>query len=349
MELKMKKSFIYSLIVLIGLFLVSCSQQTRKLEDTVYLDELEKQKQLEASQQSANAQIVEDYDKKKKILTRVEAEDRIEQKKLVKKQEDIKAKSAQLDREIEEKTGSKSAEIARNNKKVPELLAMNLPPEELEKRLSEETALTKEEIAEVVKTYKLQRMIASSQTKEKLEQVLKEKTELKTDEIERIVAIKQQVLDTEKELRKETLKKIHDRLIRNRQLNLETVFCSGASKLDQLILKQIYYPFDVHTVDNESSSQLFNEYELISQELSNYPDMMLQLEGSCDHKGSNKYNKALGDRRWSGVVPLLTSIGYSNANIRGISKGEECQTPKITDDESWRAQNRRTDFVWTLK
>jgi outer membrane protein OmpA-like peptidoglycan-associated protein len=192
-------------------------------------------------------------------------------------------------------------------------------------------------------------MIASSQSKEELEAVLKRETELKADEIERIVAIKQQVLDNQKELRKETIKKIHERLVRNRQLNLESVFCSRASTFDQLVLNPVYYPFDVHTVNKEISNRIFSDFEMISDELSNYPDLMLQLEGSCDYKGSNKYNKALGDRRWSGVMPLLTSLGYSKNNIRGISKGEECPTPKKDDDEVWRSENRRTDFVWVLK
>ena len=103
----MKKGFIYSLIVLIILLVASCSQ-SKTSQDTEYLDELERQKQLEASQQDENSQIVGDYAKKKKVLTRIEAEDRIEQKKLIKKKEDIEAKSAQLEKEIEKTLASRN-------------------------------------------------------------------------------------------------------------------------------------------------------------------------------------------------------------------------------------------------
>ncbi len=345
----MKKFFTFSSIVLMSLFLMACAQQTQKPEDTVYLDELEKEKQLEEEQQSSNYKIEGDFAKKKKIIKQIEAEDRIEQKKLAKKQEAIEAKAAELEKEIEETIGGRTSEIARKDDRIQELINMNLPPEELSKRLSEETNLSKTEIDEVVDSYKLQRMIATSQSQEELEKTLKQETELADDEIKKIVEIKQQVMDNEKELRKETLKKIHERLVRNRELNLETVFCSRATKMDQIVLSPVYYPFDVHVVGQDSSSQLLNDFELISEELQNYPDMVLQLEGNCDYKGSNKYNKALGDRRWSGVLPLLTSLGYSRSRVRGISKGEECPTPKLSDDEDWRAQNRRTDFVWVLK
>lgn len=260
-------------------------------------------------------------------------------------------KSAQLEKEIEEKIGFKSAEIIKENENVKELLAMDLSAEDLERRLVEESDLSPEDIKEVVETYKLQKMIASTQSEEELTKILQEKTELKDDEIKRIVAIKKQVLEKEKELRYETIKKIHDRLVRNRQLNIDRVFCAAASKLDELVLTPVFYPFDVHVIEKDASTRLFNDFDLIASELTKYPDMMLQLEGSCDYKGSNKYNKALGDRRWSGVLPLLTSLGYAQNYIRGISKGEECPVPKLEsdDDEKWRARNRRTDFIWVLK
>lgn len=341
----MKKSFICGLF---ALFIASCAPQAPQ-QKVEYLEELEQQKALQASQKNENLNIVEDYKKKKKILTQIETEDRIEQTKLIKKQEDIALKSEELKKEIEEKIGLKSAEIMEKNEKVKELLALELSADELEKRLAEETDLSAQDKEEVVKTYKLQQMITSARSKEELEQILKEKTELDDSEIATLVEMQQQVLDKKASLRRETLKKIHDRLIRNRRLNIETVFCAGASKLDQLVVAPVYYPFDVHVVDKKYSQSLFSDFEMIFDELDNYPDMMLQLEGACDYKGSNKYNKALGDRRWSGVVPLLTSMGYAQSNVRGISKGEECQTPKFDNDEKWRAENRRTDFIFVLK
>lgn len=348
----MKKSFICILVVL---FIASCAPQQPQQPsldiEYEFLSELDQQEKLKAEEKAENQKIVEEYEKKKKILTQIEIEDRIEQKQLIKKQEDIAMKSEELKKEIEEKIGLQSAQIIEKNEKVKELLALDLSAEELEKRLAEETDLTDEDKDIVVKTYKVQKMIASAQTKEELEEILKEQTELNSEEIQRIVAIKQQLIDKEVELRKETLRKIHERLLRNRRLNIESVFCARTSKLDQLLLSPVYYPFDVHVVGNKYSKNLYADFEMIIDELSNYPDMMLQLEGNCDYKGSNKYNKALGDRRWSGVKPLITSLGYEESKIRGISKGEECPTPKsdIFDDETWRAENRRTDFVWVLQ
>lgn len=341
----------YSLYVFILMFLVSCaaqtSQQKKKIE---YLDELEDQKTLEANQKDENEKLVEEYKKKKKILTQIETEDRIEQKKLIKKQEDIVQKTQELAKEIEQKIGlNTTEEIIKKDEKVEELIAMDLSAEELEQKLTEETELSEEDTKQVVKNYKIKKLISSAQSTEDLEKILETKTDLKKTEIDKIVAIKKQVIDKKTELRKETLKKIHARLVRNRNLNIEMVFCSAASKLDRLVISPVLYPFDVHVIDKTQSNSLFADLDIIMDEVSRYPDMMLQLEGNCDYKGSNKYNKALGDRRWSGVVPLLTSMGYAQNRLRGISKGEECPTPKSADDEKWRAENRRTDFIWVLR
>ncbi len=344
----MEKRFMYFLAV-VFFFLASCAPQTPKPKDLVYLDELGQQKTLLAGQIEENKRIIEEYNKKKKILAQIAAEDQIEQKKLIKKKQDIAQKAARLQKEIEERLGFKSSQIVKNNARAKELLEMNLTPEELAERLRAETDLTAEEIKEVVSTYRLKRMIAAAKTEEELEQILRTQTDFKEDEIQRIVAMKKQILAEQQALRIETIKKIHDRLVRNRRLNIESVFCARASSFDQLLLTPVKYPFDVHAVSNDSSSTLYNDFEMISVEIKKYPDMMLQLEGNCDYKGSNKYNKALGDRRWSGVKPLLTSMGFADSSIRGISKGEECPTPKIDNDELWRAENRRTDFVWVLK
>lgn len=351
----MKRCFVYILLIA---FLASCAAQTpapstepkEPKRDVIYLDDLEKQKALRSDQRDENERIREELKKKKAILTRIEVEDKAERKKLIKKQEDIAQKSAQLEKEIEAKIGLQS-EALRNNKDVQKLLSMDLTEEEFEKRLREQTDLSEEETKKVVEHYKLQKMIKSAQTGEDLERILKERTDLKDEEIAKLVEAKKQILEKQKELRHETLKKIYDRLVRNRRLNIDAVFCSQTSKLDQLVLTPVYYPFDVHVVSKKSSTVLFNDYNMIASELSKYPDMIIQLEGNCDYKGSNRYNKALGDRRWSGVEPYLVTLGYPKKNIKGVSKGEECQTPKNEgeSDDEWRAENRRTDFVWTLK
>jgi outer membrane protein OmpA-like peptidoglycan-associated protein len=348
MELKMKKSFIYFLAVLF-LVLASCSPQAPKPKNLVYLDELEKEKTLLASQREENEGVITEYNQKKEILNQIESEDLVVRKQLIKKKQNIALKAAQLQKEIEDRLGFKSSQIVENSQRAKELLEMDLTPDELADRLAKETDLTAEEIKEVVSTYRLKRLIASAQTAEELEQILRTQTDFDDDEIQRIVAMKTQILNDQRDLREETIGKIHDRLVRNRRLNIESVFCASASSFDQLVLTPVSYPFDVHAVSKDTSSKLYNDFEMISEEVAIYPDMMLQLEGNCDYKGSNKYNKALGDRRWSGVFPLITSMGYADNSVRGISKGEECPTPKLSNDEAWRTENRRTDFVWILK
>ena len=341
----MKKTLI---AVLALFFLASCGGKQPK-KDTVYLAELKAQRPLQAEQQNQNRAAMLNYKKKKIILTRIAAEDRQEQGKLLKKQEEIVRRSEALKQQLLKKIGIDSAVVARGNKKVEALLNSGLSTEELERRLRSETQLSDAEINKIIKGYRLKQLIASSQTKEQLETVLRENTDLDDSEIQEVVKIQQQIIDKREELKVETLRKIHTRLVRNRRLNIDTVFCAAASKLDQIVIRPVYYPFDIHITNKKSSNLLFDDFVLVQKEIKKYPDMLLQLEGNCDYKGSNRYNKALGDRRWSGVEPLLTSMGINKNIIRGISKGEECPTGEKDDDEIWRGENRRTDFVWTLK
>jgi outer membrane protein OmpA-like peptidoglycan-associated protein len=317
--------------------------------DTIFLEELAEQKELAADQKSANAQIMAEYNQRKTILTRIETEDQKEQTQIVQKREEIAAQEAQLKQEIEQKLFAGATAIASKDVKVQELLDKDLSSDELARRLEEETSLTKEEIREVVEAQRVRKLVDAAETPEELEAVLRRETNLKDSEIQSMVAMRRQVIEKEQELRQDTIKRIYDRLVRNRELNIESVFCSGSSRLDQLVMTPVYFPFDVHIANREQSTKLLTDYDKIKGELANYPDMALQLEGNTDYVGSNRYNKALGDRRASGVIPLMISLGYPPNKLRSISNGEECPTPRIDDEEKWRAENRRTDFIWVLQ
>ena len=138
--------------------------------------------------------------------------------------------------------------------------------------------------------------------------------------------------------------------MRNKNLGVEKAFCAKTSPLDQFVISPIIYDFDSYTIMKKTSDKLFQEVDLVYAESLKYKLMTLQIEGNCDERGSNAYNKALGDRRWTGVVPFITSLHFDKGKIRGISKGEECQTvKKTTDMEIWWQENRRSDSVWVLR
>ena len=68
------------------------------------------------------------------------------------------------------------------------------------------------------------------------------------------------------------------------------------------------------------------------------------IEGNCDSRGSDEYNRALGERRALAAKEYLVQHGIAESRIRTISYGEE--RPAVQgDDEASRAKNRRDEFV----
>lgn len=182
-----------------------------------------------------------------------------------------------------------------------------------------------------------------------LGKMLREKTDMSEENIQKTLKVKAQLMREQKELRLDALAKIHARLLRNRKLKIDDVFCAKTSPLDQFVITPVNYSLDVHTVDKKSVNLLFDNIYDIYDELGRYPDMILQAEGNADERGSSSYNKSLGDYRWSGIIPLLKAAQLDGRKLRGVSRGEECPTDRKTDDmEAWWAENRRSDLVWVL-
>ena len=205
-------------------------------------------------------------------------------------------------------------------------------------------------IEEKVKDEKIRDMIANAKDAEELEQILRENTNLTEAEIQEIVKKKAVLVKKDKNLRLDALQKIYARLMRNKNLGVEASFCDAASSLDNFVISPIYYETDVYSIEKKAANLLFDNVEKIIDSIDSYPKMVLQLEGSCDERGSNVYNKNLGDYRWTGTVPLLVSMQFDKNKVRGISKGEECSVEKTAslDEETWWSKNRRTDFTWIL-
>ena len=68
------------------------------------------------------------------------------------------------------------------------------------------------------------------------------------------------------------------------------------------------------------------------------------IEGHCDERGSEEYNRALGERRAIAIRDYLENLGIGAARVQTISYGEERLAAKGTN-EADHALNRRGEFV----
>ncbi len=91
------------------------------------------------------------------------------------------------------------------------------------------------------------------------------------------------------------------------------------------------------------------DIQLLEQKLAilqAHSQLVVQIAGNCDERGSDEYNMALGERRAAAAERWLTAHGIAEDRITIISYGKERPLDAGHDEEAW-AKNRRDDFVVT--
>jgi peptidoglycan-associated lipoprotein len=103
----------------------------------------------------------------------------------------------------------------------------------------------------------------------------------------------------------------------------------------------IHFEFDKSTIRPSDVSKL----EIIARLMkSDYAGKYLSVEGFCDDRGTEEYNRALGDRRALSAREYLARLGLSPEHIQTISYGEANPVDPGNNDAAW-AKNRRCEFI----
>ena len=72
------------------------------------------------------------------------------------------------------------------------------------------------------------------------------------------------------------------------------------------------------------------------------------VEGNCDERGTEEYNRSLGERRALAVREELIRLGIGPTEVDTISYGKDKPIAQGHDESAWK-QNRRDDFVVLTK
>ena len=70
----------------------------------------------------------------------------------------------------------------------------------------------------------------------------------------------------------------------------------------------------------------------------------VEIEGHCDERGTEEYNRALGERRALALRTELVSLGVDPGRIDTISFGKDRPVDSGHNDSAWK-QNRRGEFI----
>ena len=103
----------------------------------------------------------------------------------------------------------------------------------------------------------------------------------------------------------------------------------------------VYFAFDSATLGDSEMPKL----ETLAGHLREHADYITVVEGHCDERGSDEYNRALGENRALVVRDHLISLGIEAARLETVSYGEEKPAVPGATSESQHAKNRRAQFV----
>ena len=109
---------------------------------------------------------------------------------------------------------------------------------------------------------------------------------------------------------------------------------------DTFKTQTVYFDFDRATV--RASER--NKVEEVVAVLKGQPNNMVLVEGHCDERGTEEYNRALGERRALAIREYLVNAGIQAERVHTISYGEDKPAELGTGESAW-AKNRRGEFI----
>lgn len=99
----------------------------------------------------------------------------------------------------------------------------------------------------------------------------------------------------------------------------------------------VFFETDSSTLTTDAQTVL-NEQ---ARYLTDYPALVITVEGHADERGTRDYNLGLGERRANATASYLVALGIAATRISIISYGKERPACPEATDACW-AQNRRT-------
>jgi len=107
-----------------------------------------------------------------------------------------------------------------------------------------------------------------------------------------------------------------------------------------VVFNPVYFGFDQFNVNTSEQSKI----DAVITYLSSNAGTGVVIEGNCDIRGSEEYNRALGERRALAAQEQILGAGIAPNRVKTISNGKSKLAATGTDEESHRL-NRRDEFV----
>ena len=144
----------------------------------------------------------------------------------------------------------------------------------------------------------------------------------------------------------ELMSEIHQRLQKTKDITIADRRLRD-SKNDRL-MPVVHFDFDQIKIKPDYRELIRQQSACVMQALEERGDMILQIEGHADERGSDEYNVALGHRRANAISNSISAYLTNPGLTQILSYGEEFPLVPQSNKNAW-ARNRRVEFTLLLK
>jgi peptidoglycan-associated lipoprotein len=111
---------------------------------------------------------------------------------------------------------------------------------------------------------------------------------------------------------------------------------------DATILKTdtVHFDFDSSVLKSSEQPKVAAVADYLKANSAN----AVRVEGNCDERGTEEYNRSLGERRALAVREEMIRLGIDPTRVDTISYGKDKPVDPGHDESAWK-QNRRDDFI----
>ena len=102
----------------------------------------------------------------------------------------------------------------------------------------------------------------------------------------------------------------------------------------------VYFAFDSSSVRSGEQTKI----ESLASAMQSDASVYLLIEGHCDERGTEEYNRSLGERRALALREELVKLNVNPDRIRTLSFGEDKPAVQGHDESAW-SKNRRGEFI----
>jgi peptidoglycan-associated lipoprotein len=109
---------------------------------------------------------------------------------------------------------------------------------------------------------------------------------------------------------------------------------------DTLKMDTIYFDFDKSAIKSGEQAKLAAAVNYLKSN----PRAAVRVEGNCDERGTEEYNRSLGERRALAAREFLVRAGINPNRVDTVSYGEDHPAQPGHNEAAW-SKNRRDDFT----